>query len=67
MYVYNIRFELHMEIGQRDAASYIHRKGMKLPAIVAELTAVDHEDIFNENRVKYWLCEIKLRLSELSD
>jgi hypothetical protein len=33
---------------------------MKLPAIVAELTA------FDENIMKYWLHEIKLHLSDLS-
>jgi hypothetical protein len=33
--------------------SYLHRKGMKLPAVVAELAAVSHEDAFDENRVKY--------------
>jgi hypothetical protein len=42
-----------MEIGQRDMASYLHRKGMKLPATVAELAPVYHEDAFDENRVKY--------------
>jgi hypothetical protein len=40
---------------------------MKLPAIVAELAAVYHEDAFDENRVKYWLSEIKLHRSDLSD
>jgi hypothetical protein len=40
MYVHNIRLELQMEIEQRDAVSYLDRKGMKLPAIVAELAAV---------------------------
>jgi hypothetical protein len=34
-----------------------HRKGMKLPAIVAELAAVDHEDAFDENRMKY--CDMR--------
>jgi hypothetical protein len=34
--------------------SHIYRKGMKLPAIVAELAAVYHEDAFDENRGKYW-------------
>jgi hypothetical protein len=29
-----------MEIEQRYMVSYLHRKGMKLPAIVAELAAV---------------------------
>jgi hypothetical protein len=40
---------------------------MKLPAIVAEPAAVYHEDAFDENRMKYWLHEIKLRCSDLSD
>jgi hypothetical protein len=40
---------------------------MKLPAIVAELAAVYHEDAFDENRVKYWLHEIKLHRSDLID
>jgi hypothetical protein len=40
---------------------------MKLPAIVAELAAVCHEDAFDENRVKYWLHQIKLHRSDLSD
>jgi hypothetical protein len=56
-----------MEIEQRYVARYLHRKGMKLPAIVAELAAVYHEDGFDENRVKYWLHEIKLHRSNLSD
>jgi hypothetical protein len=67
MYVYNIRFELQIEIEQRCVVSYIHRKGMKLPANVAELTAVYHENAFDENRVKYWPHEIKLHRSDLSD
>jgi hypothetical protein len=67
MYVYNIRLELQMEIKQKHVVSYFHRKGTKLPAIVAELAAVYHEDAFDENRVKYWLHEIKLHRSDLSD
>jgi hypothetical protein len=38
--------------------SYLHREGMKLPAVVAELATVYYEDVFNEDRVKYWLYEI---------
>jgi hypothetical protein len=41
-----------MEIKQRYVVSYLHCKAMKLPAIVGELTAVYHEDAFDENRVK---------------
>jgi hypothetical protein len=52
MYVYNIHLELQMEIKQRYVMNYLYRKRMKLPAIVAELAAVDHEDPFDENRVK---------------
>jgi hypothetical protein len=48
-----------MEIDQRYVLSFLHRKRMKLPAIVAELAAVCHEDAFDENKVKYWLREIK--------
>jgi hypothetical protein len=40
---------------------------MKLPAIVAELAAVCHEDPFDENKVKHWPHEIKLYCSDLSD
>jgi hypothetical protein len=40
---------------------------MKLPPIVAERAAVYHKDAFDENRVKYWLHEIKLHRSDLSD
>jgi hypothetical protein len=67
MYVYNIGLELSMETEQRYVVNYLHRKGMKLPAIVPELAAVSHEDAFDENRVKYWLHEIKLHRSDLSD
>jgi hypothetical protein len=67
MYVYNIRLELQMEIEQRHVVSYRHRKGRKLPGIVAELAAVYYENAFDENRVKYWLHEIKLHWSDLSD
>jgi hypothetical protein len=56
-----------MEIEQRDVVNYLHHKGMKLHAIVVELAAVYHEDAFDENRVKYWLHEIKLYHSDLSD
>jgi hypothetical protein len=56
-----------MEIEQRYEASYLHRKRMKLPAIVAELATVHHEDTFDEDRVKYQLHEIKLHRSDLSD
>jgi hypothetical protein len=37
-----------MEIEQRHLVSYLHRKGMKLPAIVAELAAVYYEDAFDQ-------------------
>jgi hypothetical protein len=63
----NIRLESQMKIDQRYVVSYVHRKGMKLPAIVAELAAVYHEDLFDENMVKYWLHEVKLHRSHLSD
>jgi hypothetical protein len=56
-----------MEIEQRPVVSYLHRKGMKLPAVVAELAVVYHGDAFDENRVKCWLHEIKLHRSDLSD
>jgi hypothetical protein len=56
-----------MEIEQRYVVICLHRKGMKLPAIVVELAAVYHEDAFNENRVKSWLREMKLHRSDLSD
>jgi hypothetical protein len=67
MYVYNVRLEFQMEIEQRSVMNYLHRKGMKLPTIVAELAAVYHEDAFNENRMRYWLHEMKLHRSDLSD
>jgi hypothetical protein len=67
LYLDNIRLELQIEIEQKHVVSSLHRKGMKLPAIVAELAAVYYEDAFDENRVKYWLGEIKLRFSDLSD
>jgi hypothetical protein len=67
MSVNNIWLEFQMEIGQRHAVSYLHRKGMKLPAIVAEPAAVYHEDAFDESRMKYWLHQIKLHRSHLSD
>jgi hypothetical protein len=53
MYVYNIHLELEMEIEQRYVVSYLHRKGIKLPAIVAELAAARHKYAFDGNRVKY--------------
>jgi hypothetical protein len=53
MYVYNFGLELQMEIEQRYVMSSLHRKGMKLPAIAAELATVYHKDAFDENRVKY--------------
>jgi hypothetical protein len=46
---------------------YLRRKGMKLPAIVADLAAVYHEDTFEENRMKYLLYEIRIHHSDLSD
>jgi hypothetical protein len=59
--------ELHIEIDERYVVTYLHRKGMKLPAIIAELAAVYHEDAFDESREKYWRHEIKLHRSDLSD
>jgi hypothetical protein len=67
MHVYSIRLELQIEIGQRYVVNHLQRKGMKLPAIAAKLAAVYYEDEFDENRVKYWLHEIKLYPSNLSD
>jgi hypothetical protein len=60
MYLYNIRLELQTEIERMYVVSYLHRKGMKLPEIVAELAVVYHENAFDENRVKYWLHEMNL-------
>jgi hypothetical protein len=56
-----------MEIEQSYVVSYLRRKKMKLPAIITELAEVYHEDAFDENRVKYWLHEVKLRRSDLND
>jgi hypothetical protein len=67
MYVYNIRLELQKEIEQTCVVSNLHRAGMELPAIVAELATVRHEAVFNENRVKHWRHEIELHRSDLSD
>jgi transposase len=67
MSVYNIRFEFHMKIEQRSVVSCLHRKGITLPTIVVELMTVSHEDAIDENRVKYWLHEIELHRSDLSD
>jgi hypothetical protein len=67
MYVYNIRLELQMEMEQRDVVSYLHRKGIKLPAIVAELAAVYDKDAFDGNKVKHWRHEIKFHRFDLSD
>jgi hypothetical protein len=52
-YIDNIRFEFQMEMEQRYVVNTLHRKGMKLPAIFAELVVIYHEDAFDENRVKY--------------
>jgi hypothetical protein len=67
MYISNMHLEAQIEIEQRYVMSYLHRKGLKLPAIVAELAAIHHGDAFEENRLKYWLSEIKLHRSDLSD
>jgi hypothetical protein len=67
MRVYNIRLEFQTEIEQRYVVSHLDCNGLKRPAIVAELAAVYHTDAFDENRVKYWLHEIKLHRSDLSD
>jgi hypothetical protein len=40
MYVYTFGLKLLLEIEQRYIVDYLHRKGMKLPAVVAELAAV---------------------------
>jgi hypothetical protein len=47
--------------------SHLQRKGTKLPTTVAKLAAVHQGDTFDENRVKYWLREIKLHHCDLSD
>jgi hypothetical protein len=48
-----------MEIEQSYVVNCLHRKGMKLPAIAIELAAVYDKGAFNENKIKYWLHEIK--------
>jgi hypothetical protein len=48
MYVSNICLELQMEIEQRYMVNHLHRKGMKLPAIVAEPAAIYHKDALDE-------------------
>jgi hypothetical protein len=53
MYVYNVRFESQREIEQRYVVSSLHQKGMKRPAIFAELTAAYHKGALDENRAKY--------------
>jgi hypothetical protein len=39
-----------MEIEQRYVVSYLHRKGVKRPAVIAELAAVYHEDPFDQKQ-----------------
>jgi hypothetical protein len=65
--VYNDRLELQIEIRQRYVVSDLHRRGMKLPEIVAELASVYREEAFDENRVKYWLHKVELRRFDFSD
>jgi hypothetical protein len=52
--VHNVCLELQIEIEQGYLVSYLHRKRLNLPAIVAELAAVRHENASDKNRVKYW-------------
>jgi hypothetical protein len=66
-HVDNIRFEFQMEMEQRYVVSTLHSTRMKLRATFAELAAVYHEDALDENRVKYWLRDIQLHRSDLSD
>jgi hypothetical protein len=63
----NIYLESQMGVEHRCVVGYLHRKGTKLPTVVAELMEVYHEDAFDENRVNYWLHETKLHHSDLSD
>jgi hypothetical protein len=67
MYVYNIHLELQVEIELRYVVSYFYRNRMNLLAIDTELAVVYHKDEFDENKVKYYLHEIKLHCSDLSD
>jgi hypothetical protein len=67
----NVRLQYPFRITDENRAEICGelppRKGMKLPAIVAERAAVYHKDAFDENRMKYWLHEIKLHRYDLSD
>jgi hypothetical protein len=66
-HVYNILLELQMDLERRYVVSHLDREGIKLPAVVAELAAAYHEDAFDEDRVKYYLHEIKVHRSDSSD
>jgi hypothetical protein len=60
--------ELELEVEVKVKADWkLKRKWIKLPTIIAELAAVYRQDTFDENGVKYWLHEIKLHRSDLSD
>jgi hypothetical protein len=67
----NIRLQYPFRITDGNQAGICSEvpppQGMKLAAIVAGLAAVDHKDAFEANRVKYWLYEINLHRSDLSD
>jgi hypothetical protein len=61
----NIRLQYPFRITDGNRAgyvvSYLHHKGMKLPAIVAERAVAYYEYAFDENIVKYWPHEIKVQ------
>jgi hypothetical protein len=67
MFPENIRLEFQMEIEQRSVVNYLQYKDMKLPEIVAELASIYREGAFDENKVEYWLQELKLHRSNLGD
>jgi hypothetical protein len=56
-----------MEIEQRYTVSSLHSKSITVPEVITQLASVDHQKLFDENRVKYWLHKLKLHRSDLSD
>ena len=55
-----------MELEQRHIIKFLSRKGLKLRAIVTELSEQYGADAYDEPSIKYWLHQLKLGRKDLS-
>jgi hypothetical protein len=54
-----------MDLEHRHVIQFLHRKGLKLELIVAELSSTYGQDAYERSSIKYWMPQLKLGRTDL--